>query len=621
MVMLKEKRFAWAYLRRSTDRQEQSIEDQKREVLRFAEEHDVELLRFFIDDAKSGTSTDGRKGFKEMIRLAQEKNRPVNTILVWNIARFGRYDPDEGGYYRFLLRQNGIEVVYISEGLQGNDSDDLLIPVKQWQAREYSKSLARDVIRGKITRMRKGGSNGQKAPYGYDRLIINSKGQPYMIVRTLTNGRKEVYDVRGKLIRTIPKGESIPKADKDWVSFVPGDPEKVEAVRKIFKWFICGHRGEEMGYKAIARALNGQGIPSPNGGYWGDSTIGSIIRNPFYYGRLTWNKTSKGRFYRICKEKGEEQPKIRLQRIRTNPKDDWLIKEDDHERIITKAEWMKAQARRGHDKRENKAGCRVNNIAVRGETNVSPYLLSGLIKCAACGHNFQGHGKKTGDRKYRYYVCGGYRSKGSQVCEEHLFSAETIERYVLEQIRGEFFEHVTRKQLLSKIEEELGIEFKDNTEELKQIDKALKENKKKVDQLLDNIDERHRDVLNEGLDKLKAERQFLEEEREKLLGEKKRKVNLREAAHEILEYLRNADQVLAKGTPQEKKVYVRQFITGITILPKKEEGIVGFYAFPQTDDSLLSVKSGLARTDNMRKKPRKSGLSAMPDFLSAEGGI
>ena len=270
MATSKEKRFAWAYLRRSTDRQEQSIEDQKREVLKFAKEHEVELLRFFIDDAKSGTSTDSRKGFKEMIRLAQEKDCPVNTILVWNIARLGRYDPDEGGYYRFLLRQNGIEIVYISEGLQGNDSDDLLIPVKQWQAREYSKSLARDVIRGKITRMRKGGSNGQKAPYGYDRLIINSKGQPYMIVRTLTNGRKEVYDVRGKLIRTIPKGESIPKADKDWVSFIPGDPEKVEAVRKIFKWFVCGHQGEEMGYKAIARALNEQKIPSPNGGYWED---------------------------------------------------------------------------------------------------------------------------------------------------------------------------------------------------------------------------------------------------------------------------------------------------------------------------------------------------------------
>jgi len=46
------------------------------------------------------------------------------------------------------------------------------------------------------------------------------------------------------------------------------------------------------------------------------------------------------------------------------------------------------------------------------------------------------------------------------------------------QVREEFFKHVTRKQLLSDLEEELGLEFKDNTEKLKQIDGAIKENKR-----------------------------------------------------------------------------------------------------------------------------------------------
>ncbi|MFQ5866756.1 MAG: hypothetical protein ACE5IT_02030 [bacterium] len=72
-------------------------------------------------------------------------------------------------------------------------------------------------------------------------------------------------------------------------------------------------------------------------------------------------------------------------------------------------------------------------------------------------------------------------------------------------------EYATRKQLLSDLKEELGAEFKDNTEELKQIDNAIKENKKKVGGLLDSIDKSHRDIINERLDKLRAERQFLEE--------------------------------------------------------------------------------------------------------------
>ena len=89
----------------------------------------------------------------------------------------------------------------------------------------------------------------------------------------------------------------------------------------------------------------------------------------------------------------------------------------------------------------------------------------------------------------------------------------------------------------------------------------------------------------------------------------------------VLEYLRNADEVLAKGTLQEKKVYVRQLITGITILPDKDEGIVGFYVFPQTDDSLLLLKPGLAKANGVQEKLKKSRLSVMPNFVSVEGGF
>ena len=45
---------------------------------------------------------------------------------------------------------------------------------------------------------------------------------------------------------------------------------------------------------------------------------------------------------------------------------------------------------------------------------------------------------------------------------------------------------------------------------------------------MDNIDKSHRDIINERLDKLKAERQLLEEEREKLIGHKKGTVNIQE---------------------------------------------------------------------------------------------
>lgn len=44
------------YLRRSTDRQEQSIPDHRKAIERYAAEHDLELARYFGGDAICGTS-------------------------------------------------------------------------------------------------------------------------------------------------------------------------------------------------------------------------------------------------------------------------------------------------------------------------------------------------------------------------------------------------------------------------------------------------------------------------------------------------------------------------------------------------------------------------------------
>ncbi len=127
---------AVGYLRRSTDRQEQSIPDQQRAVERYCAEHGMRLLRCYVDDAISGTSTVGRLGFQSLIADAQSPRRDFTLIVCYDVKRFGRVDNDEAGYYRHLLRQHGVQVRYASENFAGDGTDDLMRPVKQWQARE-----------------------------------------------------------------------------------------------------------------------------------------------------------------------------------------------------------------------------------------------------------------------------------------------------------------------------------------------------------------------------------------------------------------------------------------------------------------------------------------------------
>jgi len=69
--------------------------------------------------------------------------------------------------YRYLLRQQGVEVIYISAGFTGSDADELILPVQQWQARQELKDLAKVTIRGLKSRTEKGRWNGGTPPYGY----------------------------------------------------------------------------------------------------------------------------------------------------------------------------------------------------------------------------------------------------------------------------------------------------------------------------------------------------------------------------------------------------------------------------------------------------------------------
>lgn len=64
-----------------------------------------------------------------------------------------------------------------------------------------------------------------------------------------------------------------------------------------------------------------------------------------------------------------------------------------------------------------------------------------------------------------------------------------------------------------------------------------------------------------------------------------------------MQYLGKANKAFAKGTPPEKKVFIRQFVAGITIFSDKGEGIVGSYAFSQIDE--VSNKVGKSRASVM----------------------
>src|SRR3989442_4041276 len=92
---------AWAFYRRSTDKQELSIDDQRRECTAFAAAHGWQIIREFAP-AKgfaSGLSIERDPTFQEMVRVAESRSHGVRFLVVYDVSRFGRLVTDEKIYW------------------------------------------------------------------------------------------------------------------------------------------------------------------------------------------------------------------------------------------------------------------------------------------------------------------------------------------------------------------------------------------------------------------------------------------------------------------------------------------------------------------------------------------
>lgn len=144
------------------------------------------------------------------------------------------------------------------------------------------------------------------------------------------------------------------------------DEAQAAIVRRIFREFVAGQSA-----RAIAIALNADGIPSPRGGKWTDSTIrgdakrgNGILKNRLYVGELIVNRTSK-----------LSNPATRRSVIRSNAESEWAVQSTPDLAIVDRPTWDAAQALM-----TLAPGRPVAHLARRPRK-----LLSGLVRCGVCG--------------------------------------------------------------------------------------------------------------------------------------------------------------------------------------------------------------------------------------------
>ena len=583
-------RAAIGYVRRSTDRQEQSIPDQKKAIEKYTDDHDLRLLRFYVDDAISGTSTVGRRAFQDMIADAKRRSCDFGFVVVYDVKRFGRVDNDEAGYYRYILRTEGVEIIYVSENFTGDGTDDLLRPVKQWQAREESKDLAKVVIRGQLSKTESGGGGwwmGGAPPYGYDLAYESQTGQCLFYLRYMQDGSKQMFNEKWKLIRTLQRGEAVAVSRRDRCKLVPSEPSRVETIKRIFAMYVQERRG----FKAIADRLTKDGVPTSRGpewsaqysGLWSLTTVRGILVNQTYCGDIVWNRRTDARFYRIVDGRAVERKGVVGRRLEPNDESDWIIIPGAHRPLVARRTFDTAKQRleakpsskmqRGINPRTGEATGQDTQPTELGGPRAK-FLLSRLCTCSRCGSRYEGYTRypcRTNSlhEKTLHYACGGYIRHGRSVCSVGAVHKEQIEEAVIDAVVQFYHPYTTAEKgealIKEAIRKQLGSQQEQAAERRVESEAQIERIDGLVRNLLDHIKVSNRDIVNQRLDELSRERDGLESQLASLNQALLEDDEIKELVQETIIFASSLDSTLHHGSPDQRRTALRRCVDGIVI--------------------------------------------------------
>ncbi|MEM1150013.1 MAG: recombinase family protein [Pseudomonadota bacterium] len=411
------------YARYSSDNQkETSIEDQIRVCSDRIDKEGWQLVADpYTDYAKSGASL-MRPGIQAAIQNALSEK--FDVIVTEDLDRISRDQEDTAAFYK-RMEFAQVKILTLSDGY----ISDLHVGLKGTIASRYLKDLGNKTRRGLEGRVLKGKSGGGNS-YGYD--VVHTK---------LANGEIEV-------------GER--KVNQD----------QADIVIRIFNEYLRGRSP-----KKIAFGLNKDGIPGPSGKAWGASTIygnrqrgTGILNNEIYIGRMIWNRL---RYVR--------DPITRKRVSRLNPKDEWVIKEVPHLRIIDQDLWERVRAEQRTYTKSDKP---LNN------TNRPVYLLSGLLKCGCCGGGYSMVSPT-------HLGCSTARNKGT--CDNR----KTIKR---EKLEGLVIDGLQKNLMDKELCAKFCTEYVNHLNQIRrehnslrasyerELAKIERENKKLVDAILNDVD-------------------------------------------------------------------------------------------------------------------------------------
>ena len=351
-----------------------SISNQKKMLEDYARRNGLPNPTHFTDDGVSGTCFD-RPGFLAMMEEVEAGR--VEAIVIKDMSRLGR-DYLKVGQVMEILRQRGVRLIAINDGVDSLKGDDDFTPFRNIMNEFYARDTSRKI-----------------------RSVFKSKG------------------MSGKhLTGTVIYGYLWDEKREHWLV----DEEAAAVVRHIFALAMEGYGPYQIATKlseekiempAVHLARYGEGV-NKNKTFadiyrWSASTVVEILKKREYLGHTVNFKTRKH-----FKDKKSHYV----------DESEWTIFENTHEAIIDQETFDNVQRIRGNARRYPDGF---------GEA----HPLTGLMYCADCGGKMYVHRTYNGKRVPQY-TCGQYGKYpiGSLCPTQHRIKAEAVLTLIADMLRA-----------------------------------------------------------------------------------------------------------------------------------------------------------------------------------------
>ena len=302
---------AYCRVSSNSEAQEESLKTQKEHYESYIiSRKDWEFAGLYYDKGITGTKKEGRV---QLLQLLEDcESGKIDFIITKSISRFSRNTTDCLELVRRLLELS-IPVYFEKENINtGAMESELFLSILSSLAQDESTSISENNLWAVKNRFKNGSYKIGYPPYGYDWT-----GEAIVII-----------------------------------------PAQAPVVQRIFAEALSGK-----GTHIIAKVLNAEHIPNKKNGLWRATSILAMLKNDFYTGTVTFQKTYKNALGKRQRNYGQ--------------KDKYAV-DEHHEAIISKEIFAAVT-------KILENNLKLKNIKRNPELHTRRYAFSGKLYCASCG--------------------------------------------------------------------------------------------------------------------------------------------------------------------------------------------------------------------------------------------